>query len=235
MKLFSGEHFFWLMVSFAFTLFCCNATKYLKTGRAHRLFRFAIFAAVFLNELAWTIYRAMWLDVPWRGNLPLHLCDIAVFSLLIVLAAPRAKLIDFNFFIGFPGAWLANLLPSIGENGEVLRYVAEGRFYLTHACISGVAAYFTIGLGHRCSFKSFLWTYVATMAYAGIAYVINTFLDTNYFFINQPPGFPHWIAELPYWLYVTMFVAFYFVVMLTGYLLQNAVFRCRHRSSETHV
>ncbi|MEE2658845.1 MAG: TIGR02206 family membrane protein [Candidatus Latescibacterota bacterium] len=197
MELFSGCHLFWLGVTAVFVAGCVQAHR--LSARGHARFRAAFFSVVLVNELAWFCYRHFVAGIPLVGNLPLHLCDISVFTLLAGLVTGRRLFVEWAYYPGVVGALLAVCFPAISESGAI-RVVAEIRYFLTHVALVGAGFYFTFGCGYRPSTLANLRSYLAIHVYAMAITPVNLLLGTNYFFTLSAPkalafahAYPHWL------------------------------------------
>lgn len=194
------------------------------------MFRYAVAAVVFLNELLWTLFRHFSLHVPVRENLPLHLCDLSFFILLLGLVRPTDRLADLAYFLGVPGALLAMFFPSIPETGAV-GALAVFRFYLTHGAIFLTGFYLTFGRSYFPPYRSALISFVVLHLYALLLFPVNMALRTNYLYLFAiPDSVPASIRSLPHWGYIATSSIFFFAIFSLLWLAFPLVQRRRRRS-----
>jgi hypothetical integral membrane protein (TIGR02206 family) len=164
--------------------------------------RVSLFVVVLLNESAWFMYRHTAGGVEVVDNLPLHLCDMSVFIMLITLATGNRRVAELSYYAGVTGALIAVVVPAISETGSI-RFIAEIRYFLTHIALVGVGFYFTFGRGYHPRFGAVVRSCVAVHLYALLITPINIYLGTNYFFTLSAPkvGFLH---QYPHWFFLVV-------------------------------
>ncbi|MDR2453966.1 MAG: YwaF family protein [Bifidobacteriaceae bacterium] len=146
--------------------------------------------------LAWGVF-SIWIVPPalmcltdtgerWIDHLPLHLCTSASILLPIGLLWRNQVLLNFGFGLGLPAALAAIIFP-----GEMFRYLS---FYSVHYFLHNaghilpvVAALAPIAMGWwRPSWRYYPATIGVGAALMAIAYPVNKWLGSNYFFVNWP-------------------------------------------------
>ena len=198
MTLFSAQYLPWLGPTILFVVACIWMRRFPLDSSWHRAVRVSLFCVVLLNESAWFLYRHVAAEVPLIDNLPLHLCDISVFVMLLTLATGGRRLAEFSYYAGVTGALLAVCVPAIAESGEI-RPIAEIRYFITHIALVGTGFYFTFGRRYYASSGAVLRSYLAVHLYALLITPVNLYLGTNYFFTISAPKvdvlqqFPHWL------------------------------------------
>jgi len=198
MKPLSPDHLLWLAVT-ALTVAGCIAMRRFPDGsRAHFVFRRTLIAVVLANELAWFLYRHFGAGLAAVDNLPLHLCDISVFVMVLALVTNARPLVEFAYFAGVSGALLAVCVPAVSETGAI-RLIAEIRYFITHVALIGVGFYLTFGRRVYPERRAILHSFAGVHLYALIITPLNLLLETNYFFTTAAPNvdflraFPHWL------------------------------------------
>jgi hypothetical integral membrane protein (TIGR02206 family) len=200
MELFSLRHLCWLAATALGVWGCARMRLVPLSSRWHRILRTSLFLVVLVNEAAWSVYRHVVAGVPLAQNLPLHLCDLSVFIMLITLASGRPLLVAMAYYAGVAGALLAVCMPAISESGAIA-VIAEIRYFITHIAIVSVGFYFTYGRRHYPSAKALLKCYVAIHVYALLITPVNLYLGTNYFFTLSAPPQLAFILRYPHWLF----------------------------------
>lgn len=198
MAVFSPQHLMWLGLAVLFVAGCVEMRRMPLDSPWHRVLRVSLFGLVLLNESWWFIYRYTVGDVALVDNLPLHLCDISVFVILITLATENRRLAELSYYAGATGALLAVAVPAISETGSI-RNIAIARYFVTHIVLVGVGFYCTFGRRYHPRFGAVVRSYLGVHLYALVITPLNLFLDTNYFFTLAAPNvgflnhYPHWI------------------------------------------
>ena len=203
MKLFSFSHLFWIIVSALFVAGCFNMKHVQKTSLWHLFLRTGLFVLVACNESAWFLYRHLVFEKPVTQNLPLHLCDLSVFIMLVTLVTDNKRLAELSYYMGAVGALLAVCFPAISETGDIRR-IAEARYFITHIALIGVGVYFTFGRGYHPELGAIYRSYCFAVLYALLVTPLNLYLETNYFFTLSAPKELAFIHEYPHWMFLSL-------------------------------
>lgn len=203
MQLFSPYHFFWLGLTVLFVIGCISMKRLPLDSPAHRVLRAVLFALIVINESGWFYYRHVVAEIPLVENLPLHLCDLAVFVFLFALVTGRKLFAELSYYAGVVGALLAVCLPSISETGDI-RAIAEIRYFLTHIVLVGGGFYFTFGQHYRPKIGAILRNYLFIHLYALLVTPLNLSLGTNYFYTLSAPDQLGWAHQYPHWLFLVV-------------------------------
>ncbi|MCM1289746.1 MAG: YwaF family protein [Corallococcus sp.] len=126
----------------------------------------------------------------WVTNLPLHLCNTAMFITPLCLTFKWKKLFYFTYFINVLGALFALLMPNYNSTHPFISPFVW-RFYLNH-----YQAFFMplliVGLGifRRPRWKEFQYSMVGFAVYFVLMIVFNAWFtnynpDVDYFFLNS--------------------------------------------------
>jgi len=165
--------------------------------------------------LSWFCYRQIVAQIPVVQNLPLHLCDLSVFTMLITLVTGRSLFVELSYYTGVAGALIAISFPSITETGDI-RVLAEIRYFLTHIILVGGGFYFTFGRHYHPKFGAILRNFLFIHVYALLVTPLNLSLGTNYFYTLSAPIQLGWVHQYPHWFFL---VVVSFIFLLTFALL----------------
>ena len=176
--LFSWGHLLWILIGIAFCIAMCMI--YRKTARRKATRYIVVFSAVFLELFrAFLLIRSNQYDV---YRLPLHLCGISVYLILIHALTDNSKLWQFLYAFCFPGAvfailfpdWyyypLFNVLTSIGFELHILIVT----YILMQLC------------EHRPDIRSAPRNLLIMALIALPVFFFNRIVDANYMFLNYP-------------------------------------------------
>ncbi|MDR1188023.1 MAG: YwaF family protein [Bifidobacteriaceae bacterium] len=149
-----------------------------------------------IKWLAWSVF-SIWIVPPalmcvfdtgerWIDHLPLHLCTSASILIPIGLLRRNQVLLNFGFGLGIPGAAAAIIFP-----GEMFRYLSS---YSVHYFLHNighilpiVACLAPIAMGWwRPSWRYYPATLGVGVVLMAIAYPVNKWTGSNYFFVNWP-------------------------------------------------
>ena len=152
-----------------------------------------------------TIFHASYLliyDI-WdvKEHLPLHLCSINGVICCFILFMPKNKsLFEFNFYTGIIGGAVAILTPQLNNyDGSFSQYIV---YYLSHGLIILIPLYLYYYLNFELRKLSWLRALVFLNILAAIFIPLNSYLKSNYMYVNEPPKVdnPLIIGEWPIYL-----------------------------------
>lgn len=226
MEPFTSYHFFWLGLTVVFVIGCINMKRLPLDSRWHRVLRTVLFALLVINESSWFCYRHVVAQIPLVENLPLHLCDLSVFTMLFTLVTGRKLFAELAYYMGVVGALLAVCFPSIAETGDI-RTIAEIRYFITHIALVGGGFYFTFGRQYHPKIGAILRSYLFIHLYALLVTPLNLSLGTNYFFVLSAPKQLGWIRQYPHWLFLVVVS----LIFLFTFFLMNLPFMWQRRHS----
>jgi hypothetical integral membrane protein (TIGR02206 family) len=144
---------------------------------------FAMLAGGF--GLSWYLLRYAVLGSPWRWNLPLEVCDVALWTTTAALLWPRQRLLELGYYWGLAGASMALLTPYlIAPVSSPLSIT----FLAGHGIIVA-AVIFLLGAGRmRPSRDSWRFAFLLLNGLAVLDFVIDRWLGVNYMYlIRKPP------------------------------------------------
>ena len=151
-----------------------------------------------------------------RFSVPLHVCSFAVFLIIALLLTDNKKIWNYAFFYGTIGGIMALLIPSsYGYTYFNFRYY---HFIIIHSIILSIPLYYYKAYNFRVDYKTTMEVFKNTIILGIILYIINGFLGTNYWFINEVPDnvsgfFPNWnvyIITFVLLVYTTINFLYYF-------------------------
>jgi hypothetical integral membrane protein (TIGR02206 family) len=214
MQFFSSLHLFYFLILMIASIFSIRMNRFPLDSKIHNYFRYGILVFITFNEIAWTIYRDIYLDVPIRYNLPLHLCDFAFLVGMIALAMPRNTfLIPICYYIGIGASLLAMLFPEITEEGFI-RHIAIARYFFTHIAIFSIGLYLTFGRKYYPTLKDVVYSFLVLLIYMGLIAIINSLLGTNYVYLQKRPDSVHFLAAMSQSVYIFGSILFAMITML---------------------
>lgn len=154
-----------------------------------------------------------------RISIPLHVCSFAVIMNIVLLYTNSKKVFNYAFFFGVLGGFMALTIPnSLGYTYYNFRYY---HFIILHSLIIAVPIYYYKAYSFRVSYKTMLRTFRFSVLAGIVVYIINGFLDTNYWFISYIPEnvssfFTDWN------IYIVTFIFTVFFTMNVLWFVSNA-------------
>ena len=152
---------------------------------AGRPIRYILGAFLLLNELVWYVYQVRHGYLRFPGQLPLQLCDLAVWLAAASALWRSASAFDVVWYWGLTGAGMAILTPDLWTPFPSYLAIA---FFLSHGGVVATVL-FLVWSGQARPRPGSVWR--AFMALNGIAVAIGIFdaiFRTNYLYLRQQPS-----------------------------------------------
>ena len=149
-----------------------------------RPIRYALGIFLLLNEVVWYIYQVRHGYLRFPGELPLQLCDLAVWLAALAALSSSAWCFDLVWYWGLSGAGMALLTPDLWTPFPSYLAIA---FFVSHGGVVATVL-FLAWSGQARPRPGSLWR--AFVALNGIAAAIGVFdaiFRTNYFYLRQKP------------------------------------------------
>jgi hypothetical integral membrane protein (TIGR02206 family) len=149
-----------------------------------RAVSFTVGSALAINEIIWWITRYSREGIH-AGNLPLQLCDVAVWAAVFACMTRAPALAEFTWFAGIAGAGMALLTPDLAapwpQWPAIYFFLAHGGVVISAAVLafSGV-----IDFHPRSVWRPF----GMLLAYAAFVGCVDAVLHTNYMYLRSKPG-----------------------------------------------
>lgn len=169
--------------------------------------------AILILKLAELSYRHLVEGQKIIDLLPLHLCNIALFFVIIMMFTHSKKLFQLCFFWSM-GAIFAIITPDVKIG---LPNFVTFSFFITHFYIIFGVIYEYIFFRRRPKILGYISSFVILNIIAVIIYFINDYLGTNYLFVNRMPNFSSPLRYFGQWPYYIIVVELIYIIL--GYLL----------------
>jgi len=140
-------------------------------------------AALALNELVWWIYRYSREGVH-VANLPLQLCDAAVWLSILACLTGASLIVEFAYFAGLAGAGMALLTPNLLSPWPTYPAIY---FFLAHGGIVVCMAALVYGGARKFSHVSVWRAFALLLAYAALVGLIDLAYGANFMFLLRKP------------------------------------------------
>ncbi|BDS08875.1 hypothetical protein NT6N_39150 [Oceaniferula spumae] len=152
-----------------------------RAKAAIALLAFLCFAAYPINQAILSAYGG---SFPLDSLMPFHLCDIAAFICGFALITRRPILCELSYFWGLAGTMQGLLTPNLAHDFPSPVFFI---FFLHHGVIVITALLLPLGLGWRPREGAALRAFVWVLIYAGVAFIANYLLETNFGFLMHKP------------------------------------------------
>lgn len=142
-------------------------------------------AAIVANELIWYVYRYSREGLRFSENLPLQLCDIALWVTAGAAWWRRRAWFEFSYFAGLAGAGMAMVTPDLWAPWPSYPSIY---YFLAHGLVMVTVLFLVVGAGLRPqpgALKRFL---VTVNAYALVVGAFNWMVGGNYMYLCRKPA-----------------------------------------------
>ncbi len=139
--------------------------------------------ALALNELIWWFYRYSKEGVH-VANLPLQLCDAAVWLSILACLTGASLIVEFAYFAGLAGAGMALLTPNLLSPWPTYPAIY---FFLAHGGIVVCMAALVYGSARRFSPASVWRAFALLLAYAALVGIVDRLSGANFMFLLRKP------------------------------------------------
>ena len=177
--------------------------------------RWTMAIILWVNEIAWHAWNYAVGRWTIQEMLPLHLCSVLVWTGAIMLMTKNYHIYEFMYLMGIGGAIQALATPDLGIYGYP--HFRFFQTFLSHGLIVTSAIYMTVVESFRPTWKSLGRVFVWVNIYAGVVFLINTAIGSNYLFINRKPPTASLLDVLPEWPIYIIFLEL--IGLLTIFLL----------------
>lgn len=159
-----------------------------RTGRLPgRAVRIALGLALAVNELVWWVFRYSHEGFHFPLNLPLQLCDVAVWMTVAACLTLKPWVVEVDYFAGMAGAGMALLTPDLWSPWPSYPAVY---FFLAHGgIVIGIGVLVFGGIAPLR--PGAVWrAYGGLLAYAALVGAFDALFHTNYMYLRVRPASP---------------------------------------------
>ena len=160
--------------------------KWLDSAKATLAICYGFAGVIAVNEVLNWSHRIATVGVQEfvREYMPLHVCGITVFAVVVMLVFRRQTTYEIAYFWGLVGATNAVVTPQLELGYPQYRFF---QYFIAHGGIVAAALFATWGLGMRPTTRSVLRVFVLLNVLAVVLIGVNLMLGSNYMFLCQPP------------------------------------------------
>lgn len=132
----------------------------------------------------------------WWDFAPFHLCDFAIFVAAFALVTRSRAAAEIVWFWALAGTTLAMVTPDVGYSYPDWRWLAYFGMHGT-VVVSAVVVALGLGLTPRpgAPWRVFGWT----LAYAGVAAIVNLVTGANFLYLRRKPAEPTLLDHFGPW------------------------------------
>lgn len=175
--------------------------KWLDSERTTQAICYGFAGVISVNEVLNWSHRIATVGVHEfvREYMPLHVCGITVFAVVVMLVFRRQMAYEIAYFWGLVGTTNAVVTPQLEFGYPQYRFF---QYFVAHGGIVAAALFATWGLGMRPTGRSVLRVFVLLNVLAVVLIGVNLMLGSNYMFLCQPPATqsPFFFLSWPWYL-----------------------------------
>lgn len=185
-EFFGFAHFVVMGVVLAVPIVLTLVVKWLDSAKAIQAICYGFAGVIAVNEVLNWSHRIATVGVHEfvREYMPLHVCGITVFAVVVMLVFRRQTAYEIAYFWGLVGATNAVVTPQLEFGFPQYRFF---QYFIAHGGIVAAALFATWGLGMRPTARSVLRVFVLLNVLAVVLIGVNLILGSNYMFLCQPP------------------------------------------------
>ena len=194
-------------------------------------------AILIANEIGVWIYRAATVQsfsVFVQSHLPLHICGVALFVVVLALLRRNQTLYEIGYFWGIVGTLNAVLTPQLEVGFPHYRFF---QYFTIHGGIVVSVLFATWGLRMRPTLKGLLHSFLLVNLYMVVIAGVNLLLKSNYMFICEPPNTksPFFFAPWPWYIPIVDAVAFVLFFLVYSPFLIGDWLRSLSPKKQSHI
>ena len=194
--LFSSAHIIGLVVFLALWIWLPNFAKEKLSINEQESFGRWLSYIIAFQYIAWVMLEIIAGTFDVKLHLPFHLCRFANLALPFVMIYKNQLWFEIIFFFGLSGMFQASITPDIIHGFPHFHFI---RFFIGHSgqVLAILYLVFVIGLKPRA--KGIWISMIGLNIFLFIAFLANTILDSNYFWIRSKPPVPSLLDYLGDW------------------------------------
>ncbi len=172
--------------------------------------------------IAWPILEIMAGTFDAKLHLPFHLCRITNILLPFVMIYKKQIWFELIFFWGLSGMLQASITPDITQGFPHFHFI---RFFIGHSGLVLAIMYAIVVYGLRPRVKGIWIAMIGINIVLFIAFLVNTALDSNYFWIRGKPPVPSLLDYMGPWPWYIMWSEFlalgHFIIAYSPFYFLN--------------
>ncbi|MFC4401754.1 TIGR02206 family membrane protein [Gracilibacillus xinjiangensis] len=182
-QLFSLTHICMVLITVGLIACMYIFRKFLKGNK--RTIKYSLVILLMVGEATfhlWYLINDRWNIL---FNLPFQLCSISLYLCTIMLLTRNYKIFEISFFVSMTGAFIAILTPELFFGFPHMRFF---QFFLAHIAIVLSCFYMVWIEEFKPTFGSVIRSFTALNIMAGVVFIINKIIGSNYMFLAGKPS-----------------------------------------------
>lgn len=196
--------------------------NHLNINQQHRIASFYAYS-LSITIVIWSSLKIYLNDFNPQTDLPLNLCNLVSLFAPVLTISKKKIYFELFFFWVMAGTLQAVFTPSLEHSFPHYDYF---KYWHVHAGLVIFILYITIMYNYRLTFKSVLRSFYGIQIYLVLMLIINHFLGSNYFFLNEKPvkgSMLDWFGDWPNYIFVAelIMIPFFSIFYLPFYFLNK--------------
>jgi len=160
------------------------AALHLKHPSSSKPVRIALAVLLFLASALGYGYLALHGARMFPDHLPLDLCDVSLYLLIVALLTLKPALFDLAYYYALAGATMSLLTPNLTDATPAIMSV---QFFADHGLMVASVLYMVWSRQARPRPWSIAWAMLAVNIYAAFAFIFDTVFNVDYMFLRAKP------------------------------------------------
>ncbi len=149
-----------------------------------------------LGILSAAIFRLLTNQFDWREDLPLDLCNLLALFLPVLFWKPHPRLVELLYFLILGGTGQGVITPNCPEGFPHILFLS---YWIVHCGLVLHIIYVVVVWRIYPRFVVVLRSLVAMNMYAVVMFVLNYFMESNYFYVMAKPDTPSLLDFMGPW------------------------------------
>jgi len=193
--------------------------------------RFGLAGLLLANWIGYEVLRAMDGQFVLVNELPMQLCDWAMFAVIAALVTCRCGVYEVAYFWGMAGTLQAILTPNLQVGFPSLRFIS---FFVAHCGIVVAVMYLAAVEGLRPRAGSIVRAMLWSEVYFATALIVNHLSGANFGFLAHKPAGKSLLDYLSsshgmYWLELNLLAVAFYLVLYAPFWARDMVAKEKHK------
>ncbi len=149
-----------------------------------------------LGILSAAIFRLLTNQFDWREDIPLDLCNLLALFLPVLFWKPYPRLVELLYFLILGGTGQGVITPNCPEGFPHILFLS---YWIVHCGLVLHIIYVVVVWRIYPRFVVVLRSLVAMNMYAVVMFVLNYFMESNYFYVMAKPDTPSLLDFMGPW------------------------------------
>ena len=226
--MFGNQHLVALLFFIMFGYFLIKWAKKLTEEKQHKIGNIFAFS-LSITVIIWTLLKIYTKGFDIKQDLPLHLCNFIALLLPVFTLTKKKIYFDIVLFWVLAGTTHSVITPDLRNGFPNFIFL---KYWYVHAGLIIFVLYTALVLQLKPNLKSVFKSFIALQTYLILLFVINKFLDSNYFYTNSKPEGPTALDYLGEWPYYILTVE---LILIPYFLLIYLPFYLTRKKQQIHI